>query len=77
MLSISAGGGNLAVVCDGRQLIRHSGTQPFASAVRKEKTYRLSHGNAKAAEKVLEDIPLAAFSVDGNRVVFSGGGHRH
>ena len=76
MLSISAGGGNLAVVCDGRQLIRHSGTQPFASAVRKEKTYRLSHGNAKAAEKVLEDIPLAAFSVDGNRVVFSGGGHR-
>ena len=56
-------------------LLKHTKQRPFATAIRREKTYTASRGTVKTTVTEAERIPLDAVSAEGDHaVVLSGGG---
>ena len=56
-------------------VILHSAACPFATAVRREKTYTASHGTVSVQETEKERIPLTDVSAEDGNLTFSGAGH--
>ena len=53
----------------------HSLSRPFATAVRREKSYRETRGTYKETVKETARIPLTKVKREGERIVFSEEGH--
>lgn len=65
----------LELCCNGAVLLRHTGEEPFAVAVRQEKSYSSSHGTVRVSVAEAERIPLVDAEYDGGIVTFSASGH--
>ena len=57
-------------------LLEHSAERPFATAVRREKTYTASRGTVKTAVREAERIPLDSVRADGEGAVLLSGGEQ-
>lgn len=60
----------------GEAAIVHGEAHPFATAVRREKTYTASHGSVKVQEREVERIPLTEVLAEEGCVTFSAKDHR-
>ena len=60
----------------GEAAIVHGEAHPFATAVRREKTYAASHGSVKVQEREVERIPLTKVLAEEGCVTFSAKDHR-
>ena len=75
MITETSGDGVWTLLADGEAVISHSAERPFATAVKKEKTYSVSRGRASVRERITERAPLARAESAGGSVAFCGGGH--
>ena len=75
MLSSHVAAGCRTLVFDDRQVLSHSSEHPFATAIRREKTYEANRGTVKETVTEVERIPLTDVSETGDAVVLSAGGH--
>ena len=58
-----------------RELCAHRADLPFATAIRREKTYEANRGTVKETVTEVERVPLTDVSESGGSVVFSANGH--
>ena len=71
---IENGGWTLAR--DGKLLLRHTQKRPFATVIRREKTYAADRGTVRETVAETEKHPLAFVRADGeNAAILTGGGH--
>ena len=61
---------------DGQLMIEHSPAQPFVTAVRREKAYLADRGTVRTTVRECERIGLGRIRREGERLCFSGGGHK-
>ena len=68
--------GNWSLLLDGRPLLEHSPQQPFATAIRREKSYTAKRGTVKTTVEEKERIPLVAVVSENKKELrLEGGGH--
>ena len=60
----------------GRTFSLHRPGHPFATAVKREKTYTADRGSVRTVVTETERIPLETLSLENDRLVFSAGEHR-
>ena len=61
---------------DGTVLACHSLTQPFVTAVKREKSYKENRGTYQETVTETARIPLTKVKREGEQIVFSEEGHR-
>lgn len=60
---------------DGRIAVQHTPDQPFATVLKREKTYVTDRGSVKETISVTETSPLTEFEEKGEELILSGSGH--
>ena len=67
--------GEWTLSADREMLLLHKSDFPFATALRREKSYSVNRGTVKETVREVERIPLTEVSAEEGSVVLSGGGH--
>ena len=75
MLQSEVRAGSWILTQDGQILASHTVTEPFVTAIRREKTYKESRGTYKETVLERERIPLYKVKKEGEEIVFSAEGH--
>ena len=76
MLQLDYTDNRLSLLLDGAALLAHSPEQPFATAVRREKSYQADRGTVKVTARVTARIPLRGLRrEEDGRFRFSAEGH--
>ena len=75
MLQSQVRAGSWTLEQDGMVLARHSQERPFATAVKREKSYKENRGTYKETVTEKRRIPLTKVKREGERIVFSGEEH--
>ena len=75
MLQIDTAHGDCVISWNGTPLLMHSAEHPFATVVRREKTYEANRGSVKETVAELERIALTEFHTTEDAVTFSAGDH--
>ena len=75
MLQSQVRAGSWTLEQDGELLAVHTLAQPFATAIRREKSYRENRGTYKEQVRDVERIPLTKVKREGEEIVFSAGEH--
>ena len=75
MIHSSVQDGNWTLEAGGELLAQHSAAQPFATVIRREKTYTANRGTYKEEVREVERMALSELRREGDRLVFSAGGH--
>ena len=75
MIHSSVQDGNWTLEAGGELLAQHSAAQPFATVIRREKTYTANRGTYKEEVREVERMALGELRREGDRLVFSAGGH--
>lgn len=75
MLSFSVDGPRFTLSHNGRAILIHSAEHPFATAIRREKTYESNRGTVKETVTEIARVPLTDVSENGDTVVLSAKGH--
>ena len=76
MLTIDCADGHLQLSLNGVTLLSHSAERPFATAVRREKSYQSDRGTVKVTARVTARVPLTELQREADgRFRFSAEGH--
>ena len=76
MLTIDCAAGRLQLQLNGVTLLSHSAEHPFATAVRREKSYQSDRGTVKVTARVTARVPLTELRrEEDGRFLFSADGH--
>ena len=75
MLSFQNQSGRRTLSFGGRQVFSHSPEHPFATAIRREKTYETDRGTVKETVTEVARVPLTDVSESGDTLVFKKDGH--
>lgn len=76
MLTIDCAEGHLRLSLNGTMLLSHSADHPFATAVRREKSYQSDRGTVKVTARVTARVPLTGLRrEEDGRFLFSAEGH--
>ena len=75
MLISEVRSGQWTLALDGRTLLEHRPDRPFATAIRREKTYEANRGTVKEHVTEVERVALTEISRNGNAVTLSANGH--
>lgn len=75
MLISQRSGDGWQLLCDGKELIHHSKSAPFATMIKLEKQYTANRGTVKTETVETARIFLTEVQEEANGVCFSGEGH--
>ena len=75
MLQSEISGGTWTLKHNGTVLLTHRSDLPFATVIRREKTYTANRGSVKETVTETERVPLTALRTENDSVFFSSGSH--